>query len=294
MKLKTLLSVATAALFAFFSTSTLSAAVVGLEDFDGGATNLLSTTNVFDYGAGGGSGGDVFGRVQPFSTGAPFDLADDSAADVSGDGTGGAFPTDSRGVIGQNSSSVFGLVDSDGNIDGMGNPLNDAVWSFDISSATSITSVNIDMGAMGDFEAASQDGFRIDAQLDGGGYTTIFLARPDESIDLYTYRAMDSGTAFSENDPLELFIDGALTSSGILDKSVAATGALDTYSSLLFAGQSGSTLDIRVSWDGNPSGSEAMAIDNISILGTTAIPEPSAFAALALAGLGGVIRRRRR
>ena len=44
--------------------------VVGFEDFDGGAINLSSTTNVFDFGNGGGSGGDVFGRVSPWNGGA--------------------------------------------------------------------------------------------------------------------------------------------------------------------------------------------------------------------------------
>lgn len=263
---------------------TTGATVIGFEDFDGGAVNLSGTTNVFDYGAGGGAGGDVFGRVQPFVTGMPFDLADDSAADVSGDGTGPPFTTDSRGVIGQNSSAVFGIVDGDAL------PLNDAVWSFDVSSAVSLTDITIDMGAMGDWEASSMDGFRVEAQLDGGGYSTIFLARPDETIDPYTYRPMDGGTAFAENDPLVLFIDGSGTAAGTLDKSIPATGALDSYTSTLFAGLSGSTLDIRVGWDGSPSGGEAAALDNFTINGV--IPEPSTFALLAIALLGAVGMRR--
>lgn len=284
---RTLFGLTTAALLA--STSASAVQIAG-EDFDGGALNLNGTTNVFNYGSGGGTGGDLFGRVDPGVTGSAFDLADDSAAGVSGTTglPGTAFPADSRGVIGQKSSAVFGLVDSNGDIDGSGNSLNDAVWSFDISSAIALTDITVDIGAMGDFESSSQDGVRIDAQIDGGGYTTIFLARTDEAASK-TYRALDDGDVFSENDPLELFIDGSSTAAGTLDKSVAATGALDTWTSTLFAGQSGTTLDVRVSWDGSPSGSEAIAIDNIAVNGV--VPEPSS---LALIGLGGLCMLRRR
>ena len=74
---------------------------------------------------------------------------------------------------------------------------------------------------------------------------------------------MDDGGIFSDDDPLQLFIDGSANAIGFLDKSEAATGLFDTYTSTLLAGVSGSTLDIRVSWTGTPSGSEPMGIDNI-------------------------------
>ncbi len=64
-------------------------AIIAFEDFDGGAVNLSSTSNVFDFGAGGGSLGDVFGRVSAAfngGTGMPFDMGDDTVADVSGGG----------------------------------------------------------------------------------------------------------------------------------------------------------------------------------------------------------------
>ena len=66
---------------------------LGFEDFDGNAVNLNATANVSDYLSGGGTGGDVFGRVdgQLGGNGMPFDVADDTAADVSGAMTGSNF-----------------------------------------------------------------------------------------------------------------------------------------------------------------------------------------------------------
>jgi len=286
--MKSFFNVAVAAIVAIAAQSAV-ADVIGFEDFDGGATNLNGTTNVFDFNAGGGQFGDVFGRVEPFVTGMPFDVADDSAADVSGDGTGAPFPTDSIGLIGQNSTAIFAMNDMDGVSDSTGAPLNNAVWSFDITSAITIDDVTIDLGALGDFEAGSTDGFLIEAQIDGGGYAEIFRARTDEAA-FKDYRPNDAGGIFSDDDPLALFIDGAVDSVGFLDKSDAATGLMDSYTSLLLAGQSGTTLDIRVSWAGSPSGSEPMGLDNITINGT--IPEP---ATVALLGMGAIalIRRRR-
>ncbi len=247
-------------------------AIIGLEDFDGGAVNLSSASNVFDFGAGGGSGGDVFGRVdgQLGGTGMPFDVADDTVADVSGARTGSAYPSDTLGLAGQNTTAFFALNDMDG---ADGPSLTDATWTFDISSASSLTSIQIDIGALGDFEASSSDGFLIEARIDSASYQTIFAAITDESASK-TYRPLDGGYIFSGDDPLQLFIDGAATPIGFLDKSDPTTGNFDTYVSTLLAGQSGSTLDIRVSWSGTPSGSEPMGIDNITINGETSPTPP--------------------
>ena len=218
----------------------------------------------FDYGSGGGDLGDVFGRVSPFNggagTGGPFDIWDDSVADMSG---GGVFPGDLIGIAGQNSTAFFAMNDMDGT---SAPGFTDATWSFDISSAQSIQNIQIDIAALGDFEASSSDGFLIEAQIDGGGFAEIFRATTDEDA-FKDYRPMDDGGIFSDDDPLQLFIDGSGTPIGFLDKSDAASGLFDTYTSTLFAGQSGSTLDIRVSWSGTPSGSEPMGIDNITING---------------------------
>jgi predicted extracellular nuclease len=235
--------------------------VIGFEDFDGGAINLSSTSNVYDYDAGGGSLGDVFGRVSAFfggGTGMPFDVADDTVADVSG---GGVYPSDTLGLAGQNTTAFFAMND----MDAVG--VNNAVWTFDISSTSSITDITIDLGALGDFEASSSDGFKIEARVDSEAYQTIFEATTDESA-FKDYRPLDGGYVFSDDDPLQLFIDGSATSVGFLDKSDPTTGNFDTYTSTLLSGQSGSTLDVRVSWAGTPSGSEPMGIDNITIYGS--------------------------
>jgi len=262
--------------------------VIGFEDFDGGAINLMSTVNVFDYGAGGGAGGDVFGRVSPWNgglgTGGPFDVWDDSVVDSSG---GGVFPGDSRGLAGKGATAFFAMNDMDGAE--MPNILPDATWSFDISSALSITDITMDIAAMGDFEAASLDGFLVEAQIDGGGYVPIFAGITDED-GVQAYRFMDDGTVpVDTNDPLELHIDGVATGQ-YLDRGGTGTGVFDSYTSLALAGQSGSTLDIRVSWAGTPSGSEPMGLDNFTINGV--IPAPGALALLGVAGLAA--RRRRR
>lgn len=266
--------------------SAASAAVVGFEDFDGGAINLSGTTNVFDHGAGGGAlgSGDVFGRVSQFNggsgTGGPFDVWDDSVVDTSG---GGVFATDNLAIAGMNTSAFFALNDSDG----ITPTINNAVWTFNIGGAT-IANIMADLAAMGDFEAASSDGFLIEAQLDGGGYVEIFRGVTDEAGAM-TYRAFDDGDVFSLNDPLVLHIDGVSTGT-YLDKADSATGSFDSYTSSAFAGQSGTTLEIRVSWAGSPSGSEPMGIDNITI--NSDVPAPGALALLGLAGLVGSRRRR--
>ena len=116
--------------------------VVGYEDFDGGAINLMGTSNVFDFNAGGGTVGDVFGRVSPWNggtgTGGPFDVWDDSVTDTSG---GGVFATDNRAIAGQLTTAFFSSSDADG----FTPTVNDATWTFDISSAISLDNITMDI-----------------------------------------------------------------------------------------------------------------------------------------------------
>lgn len=279
------LSVFGAAVVVVSLASTANAALIAGENFDGGAVNLLGTQNVYDYGAGGGSGNDVFGRVSQFRTGGtgmPYDVADDTAYDVSG---GGVYPDDQLGIAGGFKNAFFAM----NNMDAVG--VNNATWTFDVSSAVvEIQHILISFAAMGDFEAASTDGFLIEAQLDGSGYREIFKARTDEDASL-TYNPLDGGYELTADDPLELFIDGE---PGWLDPiyidnwHIMGGGFLG--GSTAFYGQVGSELDIRLSWTGTPSGSEPMGIDSININGV--VPEPAGVSLLILGGL--LVTRRRR
>ncbi|MFN7574570.1 MAG: hypothetical protein ACK5SA_05900, partial [Planctomycetota bacterium] len=112
--------------------------IIAQENFDGGAVNLVSTQNVVNYTL--QSTGDVFARVSRsdggLGTGGPFDVWDDSVVGNSG---GAPFPTDTLGIAGQNSSAFFAMNDPDG-LNAFGNN-NNAVWSFDVSSAPSLTTI---------------------------------------------------------------------------------------------------------------------------------------------------------
>ncbi len=233
---------------------------LGFEDFDSNSVNLNATINVADYNT--ATGGDVFGRVdgQLGGNGMPFDVADDTVEDVSGARTGGNFPGDTSGLAGQNTTAFFALNDADGVT------TNNATWTFSGWGTATLSSIVMDLGAIGDFEASSTDGFLIEAAEDGGAYQEIFRAATDESASK-TYRALDGGLVPDFNDPLELFIDGSATSIGFLDKCDPATGNFDTYTSTLLVGLVAASVNIRVSWSGSPSGSEPMGIDNITING---------------------------
>jgi len=185
---------------------------LGFEDFDNNSLNLSNSANVADYGMAGGSGRDVFGRVdgQVGGNGMPFDVADDTEANVSGARTGDNFPNDTSGLVGQNSTGFFALNDANG-VEG---PPNNATWTFFwLGVAATLSSIEIDLAAIGDFEASSSDGFLIEAAVDGGAFQEIFKAVTNESTSK-TYRALDGGFVPDLNDPLELFIDGGSSSAG--------------------------------------------------------------------------------
>lgn len=255
-------------LFIFSSTITAQT-VIGFEDFDGNEINLSGSTNVANYGSGGGAGGDVFGRVngQAGGIGMPFDVADDTAYNVSGGGAGSNFPADQLGIAGQNTTAFFALND----MDAVG--VNDAVWTFSGWGDAVINSITIDLAAMGNFETASSDGFIIEAAVNGGAFQEIFRAVTNEA-ETKTYRPLDGGFVLTTDDPLELFIDGNLTAEGFLDKCDVVTGNFDTYTSQLLNGETASEIQIKLRWEGAPSGSEPMGIDNITINGTPIVSTP--------------------
>ncbi|MEH6763670.1 MAG: ExeM/NucH family extracellular endonuclease [Aequorivita antarctica] len=250
-------------LLCMFSTYIQAQTQIGLEDFDGNEINLTNTANIADYGMAGGTGGDVFGRVdgQLGGVGMPFDVADDTQFDVSGAGAGSSFPADQLGIAGQNTTAFFALNDMDAiNV-------NNAVWTFSGWGSAVISDITIDLAAMGNFESASSDGFIIEAAIDGGAFQEIFRGATNEAASK-TYRPLDGGFVFTDDDPLELFIDGSATAFGFLDKCDVTTGKFDTYTSTLLNGQLAIEVQIRIRWEGTPSGSEPMGIDNITVNGT--------------------------
>jgi predicted extracellular nuclease len=250
-------------IFCVFSKALIAQTVIGFEDFDGNEINLTNTANVADYGMAGGTGGDVFGRVdgQLGGVGMPFDVADDTQFDVSGAGAGSSFPADQLGIAGQNTTAFFALNDMDAiNI-------NNATFTFSGWGAAVISDITIDLAAMGNFEAASSDGFIIEAAIDGGAFQEIFRGATNEAASK-AYRPLDGGFVFTDDDPLELFIDGSSTAFGFLDKCDVASGNFDTYTSTLLNGQLATEVQIRIRWEGTPSGSEPMGIDNITVNGT--------------------------
>lgn len=250
-------------LLCVFSTHIQAQTQIGLEDFDGNEINLTNTANIADYGMGGGTGGDVFGRVdgQLGGVGMPFDVADDTQFDVSGARAGSSFPADQLGIAGQNTTAFFALNDMDAiNV-------NNAVWTFSGWGSAVISDITIDLAAMGNFESASSDGFIIEAAIDGGAFQEIFRGATNEAASK-TYRPLDGGFVFTDDDPLELFIDGSAAAFGFLDKCDVTTGKFDTYTSTLLNGQLATEVQIRIRWEGTPSGSEPMGIDNITVNGT--------------------------
>jgi predicted extracellular nuclease len=181
------------------------------------------------------SAGDGFNKFQRgVSPSIPFAVVDDSL---------GSFPPDNLGIIKTgNIDEFFGTVDTN-NGDTLGRDVV-ATWVFDISGA-SILSLSIDMGAMGDFEAAN-DFFNWSYSIDGGPAQTAFQSSVDEAgTQDYT---MEGGLIVTLSDPM--LVNGVL-----LNKT--QTAALAGSGNQL-------TLILTANTDG---GSEAIAFQNIVISG---------------------------
>ncbi|MEL7313517.1 MAG: 5'-nucleotidase C-terminal domain-containing protein [Cyanobacteria bacterium J06559_3] len=255
----------------------LVSSLVAAEDFDGNAVNLISSFDPATDNLDGG-GGDFFGvgsrNAWPQSAGVPFSLADDSVFDYSG---GGVFTGDAEGVFGQNSdldNDFFGVSDSDE----FGGDQT-ASWTFDIAGFTDLA-LQIDMGGISD---SSFGGFAADTdavfsvQIDGGATQTAFDLNPLEANG-FTTRPMDSGAPSGGGRVLEvagdnpvmklLAEDDSEAANTFLDKapaSGAGAGELDTFMTAING--TGSTLTLTFDAD---FPFEAMAFDNIQILGTPA------------------------
>ncbi len=265
---------------------------LAFEDFDGGQVNLISSsvTNL-DGGIGDFFGVASLGAWPQADSGPSFSIADDSVADVSGDGV---FAGDTEGLFGQNRAPgdhFFALSDTR---EWAPAELT-ASWTFDISGASHLE-LSIDMGAQananfGGFDPEAEVTFTY--QIDGGPVFTAFFVSPNPDFGNYSYRAMDVEAippvgsagpleATGDNPVTKTLADtGLLDSNTFLNKTPAAgigAGLMDTFSTTLNGTGSQLVLTMTAHMP-----NEAMAFDNIRITG---VPEPGT---VALIGMGATV-----
>lgn len=253
--------------------------LVGKEDFDGGAVNLVtSTVPALDGGP-----GDWFGPgsrnawPQGFpSPGVPFSIGDDSVFGYSSDAP---FAGDTEGIFGENSdldNVYFGLSDSDEfGVD------QTASWTFDVTGAFDL-SVSVDFGGISN---NSFDGYALDsdfvltASIDGGTPQVVFDLDAIDNPGFIT-RPMDDGAAsgggrvlvVSGDATVEKLLaeDGSVAGDTYLDKtppSGPGAGQLDTFRTSITGSGSSLVLTLTANMP-----FEAMVFDNIVIEGTLAVP----------------------
>lgn len=220
-----------------------------LDSQNGGAnSNLASFVASPDLsgnnGAFASSNNDVFGLTDRSIN---FDFADDSA---------GSFPADTFGIIKTGDTAPFLGVEDVDNGDNPNVTFGTASWTFDISGATSLTDVMVDLAAMGDFETS--DTFEITGAVDGGAPVALFSITADDSTS-YTY-ILESGASRTENDPL---VVGGTT----------ITNDFATFTSGALNGLSGNNLEIILTATQN-AGSEVFAMRDIMVLGNAGPPTP--------------------
>ena len=272
--------------------------IIASENFDGGATNLVSS----DVPTIDGGGGDTFAvgatTAWPTTGGTPFSIADNSVGDV-GDTT--AFAGDTEGIFGQNSNfdnMFLGVSDNDED-EFVGAA---ATWVFDISSAgTEPLTFSIDMGSMegGGFGYSDDTSFLFTASIDGSAEQTLFAVTPDATGAGFAYRALDDGNIISATNTLGVTGDNAVTklladtglaaADTFLDKSLASDGTLDSFQTAI----NGTGSELTLTFTANLP-FEGAAFDNLVITSdAAAIPEPSSLGLLGLAAIAGFGRRRR-
>ncbi len=179
-------------------------------------------------------------------------------------------PVDNRGIIRSSKTDSFFATDvTTGRVD----------WLFDISGASELTNIQLDLAAMGRFVFAEK---RFSYRIDGDAFQT-FADLDYDPNQTQTY-LMENGLSYDVQGPL------------VLNDGPALTNQLTTYTFNDVARRSGNVLAIRFETIGE-FGDEAFAFDNLMINGTAApaaVPEPGSLALVGLCGLGGLVIRRRR
>ena len=209
---------------------------VAFDLVDSDSENLAAYTNEVTDNGGYSSTGDGFGIFQRgVSDSIPFSVLDDSGA---------GFASDDLGIIGANQTEAFfGATDTVNN-----DAFDDAVtatWTFDVSGADGPLFLNVDAGAMGDFE--SSDSFVFAAAFGDAEPTPVLSSSVDE--DATRSYTLDDGDTFTLDDPLAL--DGVALDDDLTTVSTALDG-------------SGSTLTVTFTAETN-GGSEAFAFDSLVI-----------------------------
>lgn len=181
------------------------------------------------------SAGDGFQKYQRFvSASIPFSVLDDSLL---------TFPGDSLGIVDDNNTNAFFGVTDTVNGDTSG-PVS-ATWTFDIAGGENI-GLLIDMGAMGDFEAA--DTFIWTYSIDSGPPLVAFESSVDEAAsNTYT---LAGGAAFTLSDPMTM--QGSVLTNVLTRYSTAITG-------------NGNQLVLTLTAETN-GGTEAFAFQNIIVV----------------------------
>lgn len=212
--------------------------------------------------------GDMFGRTsRPAALdtefGIPFTMADDS---------NGSFAGDTLGIVDAlDNGDFFGVVDTVNNLNTSGGT-GTYTWG-NTGAGTLVSSVAIDMAAMGDFESAN-DLNRFEISTDGGSTFNILgdSVIEEDIANIYTTAG---GNVSTLNDPMSF--NGVL-----LDNN---------FETVTFAGLNlAVTGDIVLRYSGQmDGGSEGFAWRNATV---EVIPAPASAALLGLGGLAAARRRR--
>ena len=179
---------------------------------------------------------------------------------------------DTRGIIPLDYSggNFFAIVDTDNNPSGSipGNPSGvvTGTWVFDISSAASLASFEVDMAAIGNFydDGSAFEQFKWAYSIDGGLETELFTVRANASAGPVTY-TMDDNTTLTVL---------ANTGAGPDDNGVTINGTpllneLTTISTPMTG--SGNELTLTL-WGYVNDNNAGLVVENIVINGADTLP----------------------
>jgi len=245
--------------------------IVALDDLDGNAVNLISSS----VPALDGGGGDFFGAgsiaAWPQTGGVPFGLVDDTVTGISG----APFADDNEAVYGQAADFTnvfFALSDSDEfGVD------QTASWTFNVDGFEDLE-LSVDIGGV---SSDSFDGYSLDTEfvmtvsIDGApAQNAIVLTAVDNTFGFLT-RPMDDGDpsgggrlleASGDNGVTKFLVDsGSMAVDTFVDKAPASgigAGELDSFVAPIV----GQGVELTVTLTANLP-FEAMAFDNIVIRG---------------------------